>query len=216
MFFRLESTVNNFLRREDSNLSSRQTLSSVVIGVTNNVCSNTLGKSETKRLTTFTLKVESNSVVWQALTTVAFGNFVWKHSSKRSIDIFNLVTNDNGGLVFKGALCLFNELVINRDIKSVVLCRQVANSSTRVELRSRSQQWAEVQSTALVMLALSVGLQVLSLSNHIFHFAVTELCHDFANLFCQQEEIIHNMFWLSCELFAQFFVLCCNSNWACV
>mmetsp|Transcript_10574 Transcript_10574/g.31170 ORF Transcript_10574/g.31170 Transcript_10574/m.31170 type:complete len:242 (+) Transcript_10574:1238-1963(+) len=98
----------------------------------------------------------------------------------------------------------------------MVLFRGPANASTRVELRSGSEERCQIQTAALVVLTTSIDFKVLRLANHVLHIAITKLCHNLTDFFCHEEEVVHDMFGLTREFLSELFVLCCNANRACV
>mmetsp|Transcript_15954 Transcript_15954/g.39104 ORF Transcript_15954/g.39104 Transcript_15954/m.39104 type:complete len:753 (+) Transcript_15954:902-3160(+) len=96
----------------------------------------------------------------------------------------------------------------------MVLAGGVENTSRRIQLGSRCQKWAQVQSTALVVLTLSVRLEVLGLANHFFHRSVAKFSHNLTNFLSNKEEIVYNVLWLTSELLSEFFILSSNTHGA--
>src|SRR5450830_187154 len=41
-----------------------------------------------------------------------------------------------------------------------------------------------------------------------------QLRHDLTYFFCNEEKVVHNIFWLTRELGTQYRILCCHTNWA--
>mmetsp|Transcript_25073 Transcript_25073/g.71595 ORF Transcript_25073/g.71595 Transcript_25073/m.71595 type:complete len:271 (-) Transcript_25073:2963-3775(-) len=211
-----ESSVNDVLGRCHGNLSARQSLSSVIVGISLDVHRDTLCKSEAERLTSMSINVYSDSVVGQAILAISGGNFVRKHSTKCAVSVLRIFMDDYWCSLLKRVHCLLDQNIILGNVKPVVLTLQVANSSIGVELGCRCEQRAEVKISALVVSSLLVVLQVLSLSDHLLHRTVSELGHDFADLFCEQEKVVHDMFRLSGELLSKFLVLSGNTDWTSV
>mmetsp|Transcript_12263 Transcript_12263/g.17990 ORF Transcript_12263/g.17990 Transcript_12263/m.17990 type:complete len:210 (+) Transcript_12263:1000-1629(+) len=60
----------------------------------------------------------------------------------------------------------------------------------------------------------SIYFEILGLTNHIFHCAVSKLGHNLSNIFCHEHKIIDDMLRLPCELAPELFILSCDTNWA--
>mmetsp|Transcript_2984 Transcript_2984/g.5509 ORF Transcript_2984/g.5509 Transcript_2984/m.5509 type:complete len:357 (+) Transcript_2984:192-1262(+) len=209
----VEATSYDLGTRVNSNLATRETFSSVVVRITFHIDGNALGKSEPERLTCMTFQVELDGVIRETFLTKSLGNFIREHGSESTIDIRTLSVDHNRSLGLERFLCSFDEFIILCFVESVILSSKITDSSRRIQLGCGSQQWAEIESSTLVVKTSTVYLEMLCLSNHLFHGLVAKLRHDFSDFLSHQEEIVHHVLRLSRELATELLVLCGDTNW---
>mmetsp|Transcript_27113 Transcript_27113/g.45199 ORF Transcript_27113/g.45199 Transcript_27113/m.45199 type:complete len:309 (-) Transcript_27113:926-1852(-) len=197
VFFWNKTTSNDFWGWEDGNLSSREALACVVIGVTLHCHGNTLGQGEAHTLTTVSLKFDLDGIVRKTVLTVLCGYIVRQHSSRCAIEVGDFALDKNLLASFQRGFSQGNKFIVLSMIQSMVLSGQVADTRRGVEFRGWSQKWAQVQAATLVVLTAGIDLKILCLTNHFFHSAVTKLGHDLTDLVCHEHEVVDDMLWLT-------------------
>ncbi|GJD02058.1 hypothetical protein ColKHC_10883 [Colletotrichum higginsianum] len=164
--------------RIDDQATTRQTLADVVIGVTLELQGNTRGEESTEGLASGTLDVDVDSVQRQTIFTIALGDVVGERSTHGTVGVDNVALDPGRQALVQGQLGLRDELVVQSDVKLVVLLADVEGGNAGAELVSRSQEEGEVDVGGLVGAKVVADSEDLDVANHLVDGAETKLGHD--------------------------------------
>jgi hypothetical protein len=119
--------------------TTRETFSHVVVGITLKFKSDTWRKVRTERLASGSTDVGMDSVLRQASLSVSLADMVRKSSAKRTVGVDDIALNASGKTLFQGKLRLRDELVVEADMKTVILLADIKCGDTRAEGVRRCQ-----------------------------------------------------------------------------
>ena len=145
-----------------------------------------------------------DGVVRQALVAVARGNAAREHRADRAVAVAHRYDERDTFTALDRGLAALDQLVIQRDIETVVLHFGLAARA----LGGRQIEHAgEIQALRLPVLDTGAGVEQLDAPDHFVERADAELGHDLADFFGDEEEVVHDVLGLALELLAQHRIL---------
>jgi len=164
--------------RVDDESTTRETLSDVIVGVTLKLQSHTGSKEGTEGLTGRTLDVDMDSVHGQSSLAVALGDVVRQGSTHGTVGVDNVALDTRRETLVESQLGLGDELVVQADIKLVVLLADIEGSNTGAKLVSRGEEERQVDVARLAGSQIIAALEHLDMAHHLVDRAETKLGHD--------------------------------------
>src|SRR5690606_3350585 len=99
--------------------------------------------------------------------------------------------------------------MVERRGKAVILVVNLSQGRVRLYLMEDTR---EVESLRFPVLNAGAGIQEDDAADKVVELANTQLSHDLAHFFGNEEEIVHYMFRLAREFLAKLGVLCCHTH----
>ena len=185
--------------------AARQALAGVVIGFAGQVQRDALAQEGTKGLAARTFKVDADGVIRQTFG-MDLGHRTRQHGTDGTVHIARHVHDAHGLAVLDGRLAALDELDVQCLVQQVVLLFDVETGHFGRHGRL-GKQAAEVQALRLPVLHTLAGVQQLGAADQFVKLADTQLGHDLAHFFRDEEKVVHHMLRLAGEFLAQFRVL---------
>ena len=166
----------------DDQTTTRQTLSNVIVAVTLKFESDTGGKEGTEGLAGGATNVGVNGILRQTLLTVLLADLVGESGTKSTVGVDNIALNAAGQTLLESQLGLGDELVVETDVKLVVLLANIVCRNTRAQGVSGSKNQRQVDVLGLCVPEILADLKHLSVTHHLVDSPVSELGHDSSQL----------------------------------
>jgi hypothetical protein len=126
----LLGTVYGVAGRVDDQTTTRQTLTNVVVSITLKFKSDTRCQVSTERLASRTTDVDVDGVLGQTSLAVALADVVRESSTKSTVSVDDIALNAGRKTLLQSKFGLSNELVVEADMKTVVLLAHVERGNT--------------------------------------------------------------------------------------
>src|SRR5262245_42998184 len=203
------------LRRTDDDSSARQSLTDIVVGIAREIEGNAVSEECAEALTRHAAQIDSDRIVGKASMTIALGNLSRQHGAHSSIDVADLVFDDDRRTLIKSRPGKLDEGTIKNAL-DVMLLRVCAALGRAARVFGFVEQFREIEAAGLPVL-LSLGLvNELGCADDLIERAGAERGKDFSHFLRHEEEVVDNMLGLPLEALAQHGVLGGNTHRACV
>ena len=108
-------------------------------------------------------------------------------------------------------LCQLEEQVIQGLLQSVILIMHTARDDV-IRHRRHVQDRREIQLLGLPMVNRVAHVELVAAANHFVNGSETQLSHQFANLFGNHAEVVHDVFGFASEFLPEDGILCCDAD----
>ena len=159
------------------------------------------------------IQLNMDSVIRQTGMAITLSDFTREHCANSTVDVLHRNNEGDFLTTLQCRLTLLNQNVIQRAIQTMVLSQDLITWHV-FSHRRLSKNLTEIQAMNFPVLNTFACIQEINAPNQIIKLTNAELSHDLAHFFSNKEEEVHNVLWLTRELFTQFRVLCSNTNWA--
>ena len=159
--------------------------------------------------------MDRDRAVRQSGTTPLLGDCVAKHGADSSVHITNRHRERHRDRIVDGGLRLRDELLIERNVETVILRDRLVQCLAVLVLR-HCEDRADIQTRRLPMRDRGTGVEHLDMTNHLGHRCKAKLRHQLTNFLGDELHEVDDEFGLAAEAGAQLRILCGNTHRTCV
>ena len=147
-----------------------------------------------------------NGVLGQPLQAIAFGDAAGEHGADTAVEVRDRRFNPYRLTAFQRWFGLFNQFVVERFVKAMVLLFAVENGDVGTGL-GFVQDACVIQALGLPMVDGATHVELVHATNHLVEAAEAQSGHQPTYLLGDEEEVVDHVFGLSGKALAQFLIL---------
>src|SRR3990172_3725066 len=193
-------------RRVDDYLAARKPLSDVVVGVALQPEGDAGGQEGAEALAGGAVEADRDRIVGEAVEAVAAGQLAAQYRADGAVHVADRHLYRHGLAALEGGLGELQQLLVQRLLQAVVLCRDAVCRHLRPNLRP-VEDGGEVKPLRLPLLDRPAHVQQVAAADHLLELAEAHLRHILAHLLGDEGEEADDVLRFALELLAQLGVL---------